>query len=94
MQEIARLKSPRGPAGPTVEKEPHFFTGEAGRMNSQEVPDRSWPIASGAVESACRQSQRRFKGPAQFWTQPGFRHLYALDEARQNDHWDELWRPC
>jgi DDE_Tnp_1-associated len=26
-----------------------------------------------------------------FWTQAGLRHLDALEEARDHDHWDELW---
>jgi hypothetical protein len=90
---IAALKPPRGPLGQMVRKEQNYFAGQAGRMNYQPIANRGWPIGSGAVESACRQSQRRFKGPGQFWTQPGLRHLCALDEARLNNHWDELWLP-
>jgi hypothetical protein len=91
LKEIAALKAPRGPRGKTVKKEQNYFAGQAGRMNYQGIADRGWPIGSGAVESACRQSQRRFKGPGQFWTSAGLRHLCALDEARHNDHWEELW---
>jgi hypothetical protein len=93
LQEIAGLKAPPGQRGKTVKKEQNYFAGQAGRMNYQEIADRGWPIGSGAVESACRQSQRRFKGPGQFWTQAGLRHLCGLDEARHNDHWEELWLP-
>jgi len=39
-------------------------------------------------------NQRRFKGPGQFWTQAGLRHLCALDDARLNNHWDALWLSC
>lgn len=60
-------------------------------MNYKEIADRGWPIGSGAVESACRVSQCRFNGPRQFWTQEGLLHLSAVEEARNNDHWDELW---
>jgi hypothetical protein len=60
-------------------------------MNYQEIARRGWPIGSGAVESACRQKQCRFKRPGQFWTAEGLRHLCALDEARRNGHWNELW---
>ena len=49
------------------------------------------PIGSGPVESACGQRQRRFKRPGQFWTQRGLRHLNAIIEARDLDHWDQLW---
>jgi hypothetical protein len=60
-------------------------------MNYQTVARRGWPIGSGAVESACRQKQCRFKRPGQFWTADSLRNLCALDEARRNHHWDELW---
>lgn len=91
LKEIAALKAPRGEAGQTVRQEQNYFAGQAGRMNYQEIADRGWPIGSGPVESACRQSQCRFKRPGQFWTLSGLRCLCALDDARHNDHWDELW---
>jgi len=91
LQEIAGLKAPRGEAGEVVRKEKNYFAGQQNRMNYKAIADRGWPIGSGAVESACRQSQCRFKRPGQFWTQTGFRNLNALDEARRNGHWDQLW---
>jgi len=91
LREIACLKQPGGEAGKTVRREKNYFAGQAGRMNYEQIASRGWPIGSGAVESACRQSQCRFKRPGQFWTQAGLRNLCALEEARRNDHWDELW---
>ena len=91
LKEIARMKPPKGQRGRTVRQEKNYFAGQSGRMNYKEIADRGWPIGSGSVESACRQSQCRFKRPGQFWTQLGLRHLCALDEARHNDHWDALW---
>ena len=91
LQEIAALPAGRGQAGQAVQKEKNYFAGQAQRMNYQEIADRDWPIGSGPVESTCRQDQRRFKGPGQFWTARGLRHLSAVDEARHNGHWDELW---
>jgi hypothetical protein len=91
LQQIACLKPRRGQVGQTVRQQQNYFAGQAGRMNYKEIADRGWPIGSGAVESACRQSQCRFKRPGQFWTQPGLRNLCSLDDARRNEHWDELW---
>ena len=91
LQEIAALSGPGGQLGEVVRKEKNYFVGQAGRMNYQEIADRGWPIGSGAVESACRQSQCRFKRPGQFWTETGLRNLCALEGARRNDHWDCLW---
>lgn len=90
LRDIARLKPRRGHAGQTIQKQQNYFAGQAGRMNYQEIADHGWPIGSGAVESACRQSQCRFKRPGQFWTKAGLRNLSALDDARRNEHWDEL----
>jgi hypothetical protein len=91
LKELATLKVPRGPTGEVVRKQQNYFEGQAGRMNYKEISDRGWPIGSGAVESACRQSQCRFKRCGQFWTRRGLRSLCALDDARRNFHWDDLW---
>lgn len=91
LAEIAQLKLFKGEAGKVIQKEQGYFAGQAGRMNYDEIARRGWPIGSGAVESACRQKQCRFKRPGQFWTPKGLRHFCALDEARRNGHWDKLW---
>lgn len=91
LRQIARLKKRGGEAGKVIRREQNYFKTHAGRMNYQAVAKRGWPIGSGAVESACRQKQCRFKRCGQFWSKEGLRNLCALDEARRNHHWDELW---
>jgi hypothetical protein len=91
LKEISTLQASRSQAGKTVQKEKNYFAGQAQRMNYQEIADHGWPIGSGPVESSCRQDQCRFKRPGQSWTQCGFANLSALDQARRNNHWDELW---
>ena len=91
LREIAALPKRRGEAGAIIAREKNYFAAQAGRMNYRQIAERGWPIGSGAVESACRQRQCRRKRPGQFWTLPGLRHLDALEEARDNGHWDELW---
>jgi hypothetical protein len=92
LREIATLRIPRGRRGQAVRRQQRYFAGQAQRMHYQAIARRGWPIGSGAVESACRQRQCRCKRPGQFWTAPGLRHLTALEEARYNGHWDELWQ--
>lgn len=89
--DITALPLPHGEAGKVVRRERGYFGEHAARMNYRRVARRGWPIGSGAVESACRQRQCRFKRSGQFWTARGLRHLCALEEARRNNHWDELW---
>jgi hypothetical protein len=91
LTEISALKASRSQIGKTVKKEKNYFAGQAHRMNYEEIAARGWPIGSGSVESSCAQDQCRFKRPGQFWTHRGFDNLSALDQARRNDHWDELW---
>jgi hypothetical protein len=88
---IAALKGKPGEAGKAIRREQNYFAGHSRRMNYQSIAKRGWPIGSGAVESACRQMQCRFKRPGQFWTKRGFNNLAALDQARRNHHWDQLW---
>lgn len=92
LKELGALEPPEGEAGAAVRREQNYFEHHAGRMNYRELSDDG-PIGSGAVESACRQRQCRFKRAGQFWTEEGMKHLCALQEARRNGHWDELWNP-
>ena len=93
LKEIAGLALPQGPGGEVVRREQNYFANNAHRMNYQTISRRGWPIGSGAVESACRQRQCRFKRPGQFWTAKGLQHLCALEESRHNHHWQQLWIP-
>lgn len=91
LRRIARLRGRRGTTGETIRREQNYLATHAGRMNYQARAARGWPIGSGAVESACAQKQKRFKRPGQFWTERGLRHLDALIQAREHNHWDQLW---
>lgn len=91
LQEIAGLKTGRGARGKIVRREQNYFASQAGRVAYETLTERGWPIGSGAVESACRQRQCRYKRCGQFWTEPGLRNLCALEEARANGHWQQLW---
>jgi len=90
--ELATLEASSTEAAVVVQREQNYFAEHAHRMNYRELA-RNGPIGSGAVESACRSRQCRFKRPGQFWTDAGLRNLCALQEARSNHHWKELWNP-
>jgi hypothetical protein len=49
------------------------------------------PVGSGAIESACRQYQCRFKRTGQFWTLPGDEGLMCLETLWRNGRWHELY---
>lgn len=91
LRQITVLPRRRGVEAKVIQREQNYFAEHAGRMNYQSLARRGWPIGSGSVESACKTRQCRRKRPGQFWTPAGLRHLDALEEARDNGYWDELW---
>jgi hypothetical protein len=91
LQQIAGLRGRKEEAAEVVRREQNDFAGQEHRMSYARIAARGWPIGSGAVESACRQRQCRFKRPGQFWTKRGLRNLCALQEASHNRHWPQLW---
>lgn len=78
-------------AGEVVQRELKYFDHHRQHLHYPEVKAQGCPIGSGAVESTCSQLQDRFKRAGQFWSRPGEGHLLALELARRNDDWDELW---
>ncbi len=49
------------------------------------------PVGSGAIESACRQYQCRFKRTGQFWTTTGDEAILSLETMWRNGRWDQLY---
>jgi hypothetical protein len=91
LAQIARLEAPATEAGKVIRRQQEYFAGHAQRMAYSQIHRRGGPIGSGAVESACRQRQCRFKRPGQSWTPTGMRRLGSLLEARHNGYWNMLW---
>ncbi len=91
LQRLSRLPEGQGATAEVIRREKNYFQSHRQRLNYGAISRRGWPIGSGAVESACAQRQRRFKRPGQFWTLEGLRRLNALIEARDLNHWDQLW---
>lgn len=75
----------------TLRREGNYFHGHKDDIHYRQLAAEGCPIGSGAVESACSQMQDRFKRTGQFWTLPGEQRLMALDVARRNNDWDEIW---
>jgi hypothetical protein len=74
---------------PVLEREAAYLDGHRGHLDYQAKAERGEPIGSGAMESACKQYQLRFKRPGQFWEdEEGLLELYS---RRQSGRWDSLW---
>jgi hypothetical protein len=77
---------------PTVAREINYFTEHREHIQYAVRAAEGCPVGSGAMESLCGQLQGRFKRAGQFWTEPGRRRLMALEVARRNQDWNEVWQ--
>lgn len=77
---------------PSVARETHYFMEHREHIQYAARAAEGCPVGSGAMESLCSQLQGRFKRGGQFWSEPGRRRLMALEVARRNQDWHELWR--
>jgi hypothetical protein len=90
--DLLTLCAERGETAPqSLEREVSYFNNHRDHLHYQRIQSRGCPIGSGAMESTCSQLQDRFKRTGQFWTLPGERHLLALELARRNLDWEEIW---
>ena len=80
------------PLPPLVAKETNYFEQHREHLHYETRAAEGCPVGSGAMESLCGQLQGRFKRGGQFWTEPGRRRLMALEIARRNHDWDEVWQ--
>jgi len=76
----------------TVKRELGYFQNHREHLHYEARAVEGCPVGSGAMESLCGQLQSRFKRGGQFWTEPGRRRLMALEVARRNHDWDEVWQ--
>jgi hypothetical protein len=72
-----------------LEREAAYLGAHREHLDYQAKAERNEPIGSGAMESACKQYQLRFKRPGQFWShEEGLLELYS---RRMSGRWDALW---
>jgi len=64
---------------------------EEGKATEEQKRLAHRPVGSGAIESACRQYQCRFKRTGQFWTTAGDEALMCLETLWRNGRWHELY---
>ena len=82
------------PVRSMIETEVAYFTRHREHLDYAQAGAEGCPMGSGAIESTCAQLQDRFKRTGQFWTLPGQQCLLALELARRNEDWDEIWEPA
>jgi hypothetical protein len=78
-------------SGRLIEGKVAYFEEHREHLHYQRLEEQGCPKGSGAMESTCSQFQDRFKRTGQFWTLAGETALMALELARRNNDWDEIW---
>jgi hypothetical protein len=90
---LAQARRNNAPTFGALERTTHYFENHRDHLHYAAREQEGAPIGSGAMESACRQFQTRFKGAGKFWSESGKRNLAALDVAQRNHEWEwEQWR--
>lgn len=74
-----------------VQTEQTYFENNKDRLGYQAASAHGCPVGSGAMESTCAKLQNRFKRTGQFWVLNGHSNLMALDLARRNKNWKDIW---
>jgi hypothetical protein len=75
----------------TLRRETEYFERHRDHIAYQAKSERGEPVGSGAIESACKQYQVRFKRGGQFWGRNWDEGLLELKSRQLAGRWDSLW---
>lgn len=84
-------KKLRGSRRQIVQAEKNYLENNCERLNYKGAKERGEPLGSGAMESTCKQYQRRFHCSGQFWTKEGDEALMCLETFWRNGRWSMLF---
>src|SRR5205807_7029205 len=85
------MKKLRGSRRQTVQEEKSYLKNNCDRLNYKGAQEKGEPLGSGAMESTCKQYERRFHCSGQFWTTEGDEALMCLETFWRNGRWSMLF---
>lgn len=85
--EDALATLPAGATAATVQTAVNYFHEHQARMDDRAGGRRGEPRGSGPIKAPCRQYQRRFKRPGQFWSRTCDEALLCLETLSRNGGW-------
>lgn len=85
------LQRLQGTQQQTVQAQRDYLDNNRERLNYKGAKEKGEPLGSGAMESTCKQYQRRFHCPGQFWTTEGDEALMCLETFWRNGRWSLLF---
>jgi len=69
----------------------HFVAERRPIINYRQFQERGWHIGSGPIESMCKATTQRIKGPGMRWDRDNAEAMMALEAMRQSNQWDRYW---
>ena len=61
-------------------------------INYAQFEKNGWHIGSGPIESMCKATTRRIKGPGMRWDRDNAEAMMALEALHQSNQWDSYWQ--
>jgi len=70
----------------------HYVAQRRDMIDYAEFQKRGWHIGSGPIESMCKATTRRIKGPGMRWDRDNAEAMMALEALYQSKLWDRHWQ--
>jgi len=95
LRRIAKNKKTKVAQRKQLHKTANYFERNLPYMDYQTYLSNGYPIASGAIEGACRHFVKdRFELSGMRWLQTGAENLLRLRAVAENDDWDAYYAYC
>ena len=92
LRRIAKNKKTKAAQRKQLNKTANYFERNLPYMNYPAYLSNGYPIASGAIEGACRHFVKdRFELSGMRWLQPGAENLLRLRAVAENEDWDAYY---
>jgi hypothetical protein len=82
----------RGPKRDCADDLLHYVAQRKEMIDYPAFERQGWHIGSGPIESMCKATTRRIKGPGMRWDRENAEAMMALEALYQSDLWDGYWQ--
>lgn len=92
-QELVQWRSQqrRGPQREAADDLLHYVAERKEMINYGQFLQRGWDIGSGPIESMCKATTQRLKGPGMRWDGDNAEAMMGLEALHQSHLWDSYW---
>jgi hypothetical protein len=82
----------RGPKRDCADELLHYVAQRKQMIDYPRFEKQGWNIGSGPIESMCKATTRRIKGPGMRWDRDNAEGMMALEALYQSNLWDRYWQ--